>query len=44
MSNLVIKSQKDYFGKGLQVFFPKNSFYMQMIFWMIFFVIYSKSI
>jgi hypothetical protein len=31
-SKLVTKSQKDYFGKGLQVFFPKKLFYMQMNF------------
>jgi hypothetical protein len=37
-SKLVIRSQKDYFGKWLQVFFPKNNFYMQMKFWMNFFV------
>jgi hypothetical protein len=29
---LVTRSQKDYFGKGLQVFFPQKTFYMQMIF------------
>ncbi len=31
-SKLVIKSQRDYFGKGLQVFFPKNKFYMKINF------------
>jgi hypothetical protein len=41
-SKLVIRSQKDYFQKGLQVFFPKNNFHMQMKFWMNFFVTYSK--
>jgi hypothetical protein len=32
----------DYFGKGLQVFFPENNFYMQMNFGMNFFVTFSK--
>jgi hypothetical protein len=27
-SKLVIRSHMDYFGKGLQVFFPENIFYM----------------
>ncbi len=31
-SKLVIRSQRDYFGKKLQVFFPKKNFYMQMNF------------
>jgi hypothetical protein len=31
-SKLVTRSQRDYFGKGLHVFFPKNNFYMQMSF------------
>jgi len=43
-SKHVIRSQMDYFGKGFQVFFPKNNFYMQMIFWMNFFVSCSKNI
>jgi hypothetical protein len=31
-SKLVIKSQRDYYGKGLHVIFPKKTFYMQMNF------------
>jgi hypothetical protein len=31
-SKPITRSQKDYFGKGLQVLFPKNNFYMQMNF------------
>jgi hypothetical protein len=31
-AKLVIKNQKDYFGKGLQVFFPNTNFQMQMKF------------
>jgi hypothetical protein len=31
-SKHITRSQTNYFGKGLQVFFPKNNFYMQMIF------------
>jgi len=31
-SKLVTKSQKDYFGKGLQVIFPKKNFYKKMKF------------
>jgi hypothetical protein len=31
-SKLVIRNQKDYFGKGLQVLSHKNNFYMQMNF------------
>jgi hypothetical protein len=32
----------DYFGKGLQVFFLENNFYMQMNFGMIFLVTFYK--
>jgi hypothetical protein len=31
-SKLVARSQRDYFGKGLHVLFPKKNFYMQMNF------------
>jgi hypothetical protein len=37
-SKIVARSQNDYFGKWLQVFFLKNNFYMQMNFWMNFFI------
>jgi hypothetical protein len=43
-SKPITRSQKDYFGKGLQVLFPKKHFYMQMNFWINLFVIYSKNI
>jgi hypothetical protein len=33
-SNPIIRNRKDYLGKRLQVFFPKNNFYVQMNFWM----------
>jgi hypothetical protein len=36
----VTRSQIDYFGKRLQVFFYENNFYMQINFWMKCFVIY----
>jgi hypothetical protein len=38
----VIRSQTNYFEKGLQVFFPRNNFYMQMNFQMKCFVTCSK--
>jgi len=41
-SKYVTKSQTYYFGKGLQVFFFKNIFNMQINFWMKFFVTCSK--
>jgi hypothetical protein len=41
-SKLVTRSQKDYFGKGFQGFFPKKHFYMQMNFWMNLFVTCCK--
>jgi len=41
-SKLATKSQKDYFRKRIQLFFPKNNFYMQMNFWIHFFVTCSK--
>jgi hypothetical protein len=37
-SKHVIKNQRYYFGKGLHIIFPKKTFYMQMNFWMKFFV------
>ncbi len=31
-SKLVVRSQRDYFGKGLHVLFPQKNYYMQMNF------------
>jgi hypothetical protein len=42
LSKLVTRSHMDYFGKGLQVFFLENNFYMQMNFGMIFLVTFYK--
>jgi hypothetical protein len=39
-SKFVTRSQRDYFGKEQHVLFPQKNFYMQMIFWMKFFVTY----
>jgi hypothetical protein len=37
-SKPIIRNPNDYLGKGIQVLFPKNKFYMEMNFSMNFFV------
>jgi hypothetical protein len=37
-SKPITRSQRDYFGKGLQVLYPQKNFYMGMNFWMKFFI------
>jgi hypothetical protein len=40
-SKPITTNQTDYFGKGLQVLFPKSNFSMQMKYWMKYFVTFS---